>query len=259
MNYKAIFFDMDGTLTSLATHQVPESALLALRLAQQNGVKIFLATGRHPLLFNPIINTIPFDGYLTSNGQLCYTNTREVIHRNGISQADKEALVKLLETEHIPILFLSEQEVYLNMTNQQVQDVLDLLAMPPIAIKDPKTCLTEDIFALFLSGGEALEQAIMEVMPGSKTVRWSPLFTDIIPKTGGKDTGIDAMLTYYGIPLSETMAFGDAHNDIAMLSHVGLGIAMGNAAEEVKSAAKYVTDSAEEDGIYHALKHFGII
>ena len=55
------------------------------------------------------------------------------------------------------------------------------------------------------------------------------------------------------------MAFGDGGNDISMLQHAGLGVAMGNAKEEVKQKADYVTTSVDEDGIANALKHFGII
>lgn len=55
------------------------------------------------------------------------------------------------------------------------------------------------------------------------------------------------------------MAFGDGGNDVLMLKHVGIGVAMGNAEDEVKRAADYVTDSVDEDGVEKALRHFGVI
>lgn len=55
------------------------------------------------------------------------------------------------------------------------------------------------------------------------------------------------------------MAFGDGGNDIPMLMHVPLSVAMGNAKEDVKSIASYVTDTVENDGIYKAMKHFQLI
>ena len=70
---------------------------------------------------------------------------------------------------------------------------------------------------------------------------------------------VDKIIEYFGISLNETMAFGDGGNDISMLQHAGLGVAMGNAKEEVKQKADYVTTSVDEDGIANALKHFGII
>ncbi|MDR0348571.1 MAG: HAD hydrolase family protein, partial [Tannerella sp.] len=67
------------------------------------------------------------------------------------------------------------------------------------------------------------------------------------------------ILEHYGISLSETMAFGDGGNDIPMLQHVACGIAMGNASDEVKAVAGYVTDSVDDDGLTNALRHFGLI
>ena len=55
------------------------------------------------------------------------------------------------------------------------------------------------------------------------------------------------------------MAFGDGGNDIEMLRHVGIGVAMGNAKDEVKACADYVTTSVDDDGIVNALRHFGVI
>ena len=55
------------------------------------------------------------------------------------------------------------------------------------------------------------------------------------------------------------MAFGDGGNDISMLRHAAIGVAMGQAKEDVKAAADYETAPIDEDGISKAMKHFGII
>ena len=55
------------------------------------------------------------------------------------------------------------------------------------------------------------------------------------------------------------MAFGDGGNDISMLQHAGIGVAMGNAGDEVKKVADYVTSSVDEDGVINALRHFGVL
>ena len=99
----------------------------------------------------------------------------------------------------------------------------------------------------------------MEVMPRSEATRWNPLFTDVIPRGSSKSVGIDKMLEHFGIALDETMAFGDGGNDISMLQHAGIGVAMGNAGDEVKKVADYVTSSVDEDGVINALRHFGVL
>ena len=98
-----------------------------------------------------------------------------------------------------------------------------------------------------------------EVFPHCISARWNPLFADVIAKGNSKRTGIDKMIAYYGIDLCDTMAFGDGGNDIPMLEHAAVGVAMGNATDEVKRSADYVTDSVDENGIRNALEHFGVI
>ena len=67
------------------------------------------------------------------------------------------------------------------------------------------------------------------------------------------------MMEYYGFSMDEAMAFGDGGNDLSMVRDVALGVAMGNACEELKQVADYVTLSVDDDGVSHALKKFGLI
>ncbi|MDD4690279.1 MAG: HAD hydrolase family protein, partial [Eubacteriales bacterium] len=71
-----------------------------------------------------------------------------------------------------------------------------------------------------------------------------------------KDKGIETVLNYINHPLERTLAIGDSSNDITMLQHVAIGVAMGNAYEETKKACKYITDTCENAGVAKALKKF---
>jgi hydroxymethylpyrimidine pyrophosphatase-like HAD family hydrolase len=70
---------------------------------------------------------------------------------------------------------------------------------------------------------------------------------------------LQKLAAYLDIPTAQTMAFGDDLNDITMLQAAGIGVAMGNAADDVKAAADYVTRDCEDDGISAACKHFALI
>lgn len=72
-------------------------------------------------------------------------------------------------------------------------------------------------------------------------------------------TGLDDVCHYYGWDITEVMAFGDGGNDMDMLRHAGIGVAMGNARPEVQACADYVTATVDEDGVAKALRHFGVI
>lgn len=71
--------------------------------------------------------------------------------------------------------------------------------------------------------------------------------------------GMQNVISKLGIKKEEIMAFGDGFNDIDMLNFAGIGIAMGNSSEEVKKEADYVTADIDEDGLFLALRHFGIL
>lgn len=122
---------------------------------------------------------------------------------------------------------------------------------------DYHRALHHDVYQLnfFLTPEE--ESYPLSRMPGCAATRWSPYFSDITPRGGSKRIGIEKMLAHFGIPASDTMAFGDGGNDIEMLRFAGVGVAMGNAGEEVRQAADDVTDDVDHDGIQNALRRFG--
>ena len=96
-------------------------------------------------------------------------------------------------------------------------------------------------------------------IPNCKITRWYEDGIDIISKDGGKANGIQKILEVYGFTKEEAIAFGDSDNDLEMLEFAGIGVAMGNAVESVKEVADYVTSHIDEDGIWNACKHFGLI
>jgi HAD superfamily hydrolase (TIGR01484 family) len=101
-----------------------------------------------------------------------------------------------------------------------------------------------------------------EIRPSTPTCeynRWYPSFADVTAKGITKQRGIDEIIRYFGLSLEDTVAFGDGGNDISMLRHAAIGVAMGQATDEVKAAANYVTAPIDEDGISKAMKHLGII
>ena len=103
------------------------------------------------------------------------------------------------------------------------------------------------------------EHVVTDAVSHSLTTRWCDLFCDIIPANGGKDLGVAATLERLDIDASEAIAFGDGENDLSMFSAVGTSVAMGNAQDTVKAAATYVTTAVDDDGIYNAAKHFGLV
>ena len=79
------------------------------------------------------------------------------------------------------------------------------------------------------------------------------------PKGHSKATGIQFLLDFFGLSLHNAYVFGDGNNDQDMLEYVPNSVCMGSGSELAKKAASYITDGVTEDGIYNAMKHFGLI
>ena len=256
---KAVFFDIDGTLVSFKTHTIPQSTLDALALLREKGIKVFIATGRHFCSINNLGNQI-FDGYVTINGGRVLVGTDQVIYKQGIPSEDIQALFNYWEKEgEFPCAFVFENELLMNFTNEAVDEVFQMLNFPAPPIRPIEEMKEREVFQLIAFFTEDQEQRIMKFLPRCESTRWTSLFTDVVPMGISKRVGIDKMLEHFQIGLDECMAFGDGGNDIQMLSHVRIGIAMGNASDEVKKYADYITDSVDEDGVFKALKHFNVI
>jgi hypothetical protein len=73
-----------------------------------------------------------------------------------------------------------------------------------------------------------------------------------------KAHALDTVLRPLGIQRDEVISFGDGHNDLSIINYAGIGIAMGNAVEDLKQAANDITLTNDEDGIYYSLKKYGL-
>ena len=255
---KAIFFDVDGTLVSFQTHRVSPAVADALHQLRERGVKLFLATGRHPAMIGYIRSVFPFDGYMTLSGQYC-TVGDQVVHRSPMEPQAVEELVSAAQDGAFSCIFLEEKEIYINRINDLTRRFMgDLnLDLPPV--RDPRQALGKDLYQAITFLTRDNEHLLLSRAPHVKTTRWHPECLDVIPTTGGKDRGMEALLDYFHIPLEQSMAFGDGENDLAMLRHAGIGVAMGTASQQVRQGADYVTGTVDEDGIVTALKHFGLL
>ena len=146
--------------------------------------------------------------------------------------------------------------MYINFVNEEV-----LLAHEEIHTSIPQidTYSGETVCMGVLYCTKEQEADIREKIPGCSITRWSRFGIDVLPGSGDKVAGIRKYLALQGISHEETIAFGDGENDIGMLQYAGIGVALGNAGEEVKAAADHVTADIDDDGVWKALAHFHIL
>ncbi len=259
---KIIFFDVDGTLVPIHHESAPASAVKALRKLKEKGIKLIISSGRH-LMDIEVLGLPVFDGYITTNGASCMVDGK-VIFKQYIPQADIERLVTYLQgSGRFPCIIETDDNAYLNYTDRYTDQLQrDLKTRKPVLcdldLWSEKT-RSGVIQMLGFFDVDKEGKIMRDILPGCVTKRWCSYFTDIIQKDCDKAKGIEKILDHYHFLPEEAMAFGDGGNDLTMLQYVGVGIAMGNAADKVKAVADFVTSSVEEDGIYKGLEDYGLI
>lgn len=254
---KAAFFDVDGTLYSHQTNQVPPSTRKAIRKLQARGILCIVATGRHPVELAEVpVEDIGFDAYMVMNGQVMLDRQKNTLFSVPFSGKAKETLLAHFEKHLYPSLLLEKDDIYLNFSNERVLEAQAIfsLATPKIGTYSGKEIYQ---FCLYITDEE--ERLLDAIADECVITRWHNYGIDIFAKGGGKMAGIQRYLDLIGIAQNEIIAFGDGENDAEMLRFAGIGVAMGNAAETTKSAADYVTADIDDDGIAKALAHFNLI
>ena len=257
----ALFFDIDGTLVSFATHQIPPSTVFALTQAKACGHRVYIATGR-PVNIITNLGAIEhlIDGYITTNGAYCFVGS-DVVCCNAIDQADVQTVLAdaaacdyscIVASEHHFVVYNPHDDVERIFRHDLAVETLD-----PHAPWQP--ALQERILQFSPFFTREHEAQLMARIPNCVSGRWHPEFTDITARGADKGHALLLMARHEGFSPQHTVAFGDGGNDLTMICHAGIGVAMGNALDPVKQQARHVTTSVDEDGVLRALRHLGII
>lgn len=262
MAIKAVFFDIDGTLVPLGASGMPYDTRHALEELRRNGIKVFVCSGR-PMKFITNLGDMRFDGYVTATGSVCLLGDGKTeIYSHHIDSGDISRFCDYMK-QHPDASFAvapADGNFYVTSINERMRNIINLIHLPDLPIHSVDA--DEKVVQMmgFMSLQEAADTRLFDsVLTHCTPASWSPLFFDILPADSNKARGIDHMLSHFRIPLSESMTFGDGGNDIPMLRHAAIGVAMGNASPDVKRSADYVTTDSDKGGVTAALRHFHLI
>ena len=261
-NIKAIFFDIDGTLVPFGMHNIPDEVKNCIRIAREKGIKVFISTGRHISWIDNLDDT-EFDGYVTANGAMCLLQDKKsCIFKRCINKKDIDKLITYSIDSQIKFAVVPyDGNIFITGENKELLKTAQTLNLPPIPVKDLSVAQNMEIVQLMAFGSEQVRgdsPLFSQILTDCEPTNWNPFFCDIVQKGSDKSAGVEAITAYFGINLSETVAFGDADNDLGMLTCCGTGIAMGNATPSLKVVADYVTTDITDHGIKNAFYHLGI-
>lgn len=248
---KAAFFDIDGTLLSFNTHQVSPGTVRAFDTLHRKGIRTFISSGRPQVLIPPM--PVTFDGYVTMNGGYCFVGN-EVVLRNPIPQEETDRWLAYAKAQGLCTMIFTEDEMFVNTLSDPVGNAIrDQLEfqMPPLM--DIDSMMGRETYQIIAVMTADRDREVLEMLPHCRLPRWHPQFSDLINCNNSKAVGIERILHHYGLRQEECIGFGDGGNDIEMLEYCGIGVAMGNAAEEVQRHADHVTTSVDDEGIEQAI------
>lgn len=279
MAIKAVFFDIDGTLLN-DRKNVQKSTIKAIRNLKDQGILVGLATGRGPSFVQPFLENLGLDFAVTYNGQYIYSRS-EIIYTNQLSKTTVYRLIRYAGARRREISLGTASGLLgsgiIGLGTSRLGQIVSSLVprkwakaiersfkhfirrIKPQNIDSLMVILREPIYQVVLVATEGESERIQKQFPRVKLTRSSPYSMDVISEGQSKVKGIERVGQRYGFDLSEVIAFGDSDNDIEMLSQVGIGVAMGNASQQVKENARYTTADNNDDGISKALAHYGLI
>ncbi len=257
----ALFFDIDGTLVSFKTHEIPASTIFALTQAKANGHKVYIATGR-PIVIITNLGAIDYliDGYITTNGAYCFVG-KDAVCCTPIPKKAVEKVVGDAQQKGYSLVVIGKRDVaVLDPSGDFDRIFRQMLAVKNLDQPSPlEEVMKQDVLQLTAFFSAEYEKELMPLIPECISGRWHPEFTDITANGADKGKGILAIAAHDNIDIAHTIAFGDGGNDTSMIRQAGIGIAMGNAIPELKEESDYITTSVDDDGILNALRHFGIV
>ena len=258
MQYKLLFTDLDGTVLNYG--ELRENVRRTVEKLKKNGITVVVTTGRPYCTALPIARQLGLDdGYLiVFNGSQIYHNG-ELVYNDKLSKERLEFIVKNGRRLNASQVVWSGDKLYVEQRNEQT---LSYQERTPVECNfvDDLTELDGATKVLWNNSEEEVAMFFNEMKntEGVNVHPSHPLFLEFVGLNCSKGIALKFVANKLGVDISETVAIGDSYNDVSMITAAGLGVAMGNAPDQVKASAKMVVGDVADDGFVEmAEKCFG--
>lgn len=274
MNRKLIFLDIDGTLTPAGSNQPPESAMEAVRRARKKGHLIFLCTGRNPDMLAPVLK-LGFDGAVSCGGGYILSGD-EVLFDCPMTEEQRETGMRLLKEQGV---FRTIEAKDATFGDEDLGDFLARAGEGNSELVRWRKALAEQLnirpmsrydgrpiykIVFMCTAAEQLEPARAALEKDFSFVvqdvaAHNCLNGELINRRFDKGRGVRIVAEHFGIPLEDTVGFGDSMNDLEMIDTVGVSVCMANGSPQLKERSAIVCPAVDEDGLYKAFEQLELI
>lgn len=260
MAYKLIALDLDNTLLNAQKQITPENRE-AILMAREKGIRIVLASGRAYPGILPVKKELGLDDYVASCGGAQILNPQgDVIHSVYLPPIAAKQVMRwaALRGVHFQI-YLDDGLYYLkrNQYSDYYEKICSYGGEPNPDLLDIETVLTAKI--VLIDDEEKLKEYAKELritFPEFFFTKSQTGLLEVINPEATKERAIAFIAGKLGIEQQQIIAVGDNSIDAGMIAYAGLGVAMGNAPEELKKTANYVCGTCEQSGVAEVIDKY---
>lgn len=265
--YKAVFLDMDGTLLK-SDHTVSEATIQTIQDLTGKGIHVILVSARPINAVLPTFRNIGLPAntpLITLNGSYIVENEKPIFEAM-IDLATTAKVTEEVRPFKATIAYYLQREWYSEVSDswtEHEQKIMD------VAVRvEPITRLVEEWSARRIGPNKmmvmsepdnitGIQQHLRSIYNGRLNIYPSKAtYLEVMDTRGSKSNAVKFVSERLGLAPAEIIAMGDNYNDIEMIQFAGMGVAMGNAPDDIKVKADYVTDTNNNDGVRKALERF---
>lgn len=264
--YKAVFLDMDGTLLK-SDHSVSKATIKTLRQLIGRGIPVILVSARPLDAMLPTALAIGLQDYplVSLNGSYIAESEKPVFQAI-IDLKTTAELAAAIRTFDATVAYYVQREWFAERSDawtEHEQKIMDIpLRVQPFdemaaGWAGRKTGPNKMMVMSEPASVDLIQQHLRSIYGDKLNIYPSkPTYLEIMDTKASKSNALQFLIGRMNIRREEIIAMGDNYNDSEMIKFAGMGVAMGNAPDEIKAVADYVTDTNNEDGVRKALEHF---
>lgn len=258
---KMIATDIDGTIIKWGS-EISSAVKQCVNELSKSGVKVVLVTGRMHCATTPVAQMLNLNTPIISyQGGLIKDFEGKTLYENDLPSNYAKEIIKWGRKNHIHLNLYLDDKLYVEEDNDIVKYYTDgkFIDYTVCSFDDLNIEKVNKILAIDLQSPDKVTgwvEELKEKYPDLYIVKSTPFFCEIGSGVAKKSLGVKFLCDMWGFKQDEILTIGDQNNDIDLVKCGGIGVAMGNASDELKACADFVTDTVDNDGFVKAVEKF---
>ena len=260
MTIKLIATDIDGTILKY-TGGFNKDVIDCIQNLDKSGIKVVLVTGRMHKSAQKIADELGLKTPIVSYQGALVRNKEQVLYERYIPNETAKKILDWGLKQDIHINLYMNDDLYVEKENDFTRKYASHQHIPFNVQPFDSVTLNNVNKILLIDYNDAekvsrVSDKLQKDFPELYIVKSTDFFCEVCHKEATKGDGLKCIQEFYGVTKEETLAIGDHNNDLELLMSGGVKVAMGNATEQLKSIADFVTDTVENNGFIKAVEKF---